>query len=167
MEEEILDTNWIDSIEEIENDNDIFYKEKINEITLIFLYINNNEVEYTKKDYLKLKTPGVLSKENLINIIHKNKINNSIKYSLNSILKFNITIEPENIKNFVIEPDTSQQNELFFSKIKTVDDINWEDSINMFEHLNTLFFIYNLKKPNNSSTKRVIFKKQNTTRKKI
>ena len=29
MDEEILDTNWIDSIEEIEKDNDIFYKEKL------------------------------------------------------------------------------------------------------------------------------------------
>ena len=43
MEEE-LDLTWVNNIEDIEKDNDIFYKEKINEITLIFLYINNNEV---------------------------------------------------------------------------------------------------------------------------
>ena len=167
MDEEILDTNWIDSIEEIEKDNDILYKEKIDEITLIFLYINNNEVQNTKKDYFELKKPGVLSKEDLVSIINKNKINNSLKYTLNSILKFNITIDPENIKKFIVDEDITAQNNLYFSKLKNVDDINWEDSINMFEHLNTLFFIYNIKKSNNSATKRVIFKKQNTTRKKI
>ena len=166
MEEE-LDTTWINNIEEIEKDNDIFYKEKINEITLIFLYINNNEVENTKKDYLELKTPGILSKENLIELINKNKINNSIKYSLSSLLKFNINIEPEHIKNFVTDTNIKNHKNLFFSKIKNIDDIKWNDSINMFEHLNTLYFIYTVKKPNNSSTKKVIFKKQNTTRKKV
>ena len=48
MEEE-LDITWVNNIEDIEKDNDIFYKEKINEITLIFLYINNNEVENIKR----------------------------------------------------------------------------------------------------------------------
>ena len=166
MEEE-LDITWVNNIEDIEKDNDIFYKEKINEITLIFLYINNNEVENIKKDYLELKTPGVLSKENLIDLINKNKINNSIKYSLSSLLKFNINIEPENIKNFVIDNDIKNYNTLFFSKIKNIDDIKWNDSINMFEHLNTLYFVYTVKKTNNSSTKKVVFKKQNTTRKKV
>ena len=165
--EEKLDLTWIDNIENIEKDNDIFYKEKINEITLIFLYINNNEVENTKKDYLELKTPGILSKENLIELINKNKINNSIKYSLSSLLKFNINIEPEHIKNFVLDTDIKTHQDLFFSKIKNIDDIKWNDSINMFENLNTLYFVYIVKKSNNSSTKKVIFKKQNTTRKKI
>ena len=138
-----------------------------NEITLIFLYINNNQVESTKKEYLELQTPGVLSKENLIDLINKNKINNSIKYSLSSLLKFNINIEPEHIKNFVQDDDIKIKHDLFFSKFKNVDDIKWNDSINMFEHLNTLYFVYTIKKPNNSSTKKVIFKKQNTTRKKV
>ncbi len=166
-DKEELDITWINDIEDIEKDNDIFYKEKINEITLIFLYINNNQVESTKKEYFELQTPGVLSKENLIDLINKNKINNSIKYSLSSLLKFNINIEPEHIKNFVQEDDVKTKQDLFFSKIKNVDDINWNDSINMFEHLNTLYFVYTIKKPNNSSTKKVVFKKQNTTRKKI
>ena len=166
-DKEELDITWINDIEDIEKDNDIFYKEKINEITLIFLYINNNEVENTKKDYFDLKTPGVLSKENLIELINKNKINNSIKYSLSSLLKFNINIEPENIKNFVIDNDIKNYNTLFFSKIKNIDDIKWNDSISMFENLNTLYFVYTIKKSNNSSTKKVVFKKQNTTRKKI
>ena len=166
MEEE-LDLTWINNLENIEKDNDIFYKEKINEITLIFIYINNNEVENTKKDYLELKTPGVLSKENLIDLINKNKINNSIKYSLSSLLKFNINIEPEHIKNFVIDTNIKKHQDLFFSKIKNVDDIKWNDSINMFEHLNTLYFVYTVKKPNNSSTKKVLFNKKNTTRRKV
>ena len=55
---------------------------------------------------------------------------------------------------------------LIFFKIKNIDDIKWNDSINMFEHLNTLYFVYTVKKTNNSSTKKVVFKKQNTTRKK-
>ena len=63
---------------------------------------------------MELKTPGVLSKENLIDLINKNKINNSIKYSLSSLLKFNINIEPENIKNFVIDNDIKNYNTYFF-----------------------------------------------------
>lgn len=166
-DKEELDITWINDIEDIEKDNDIFYKEKINEITLIFLYINNNQVESTKKEYFELQTPGVLSKENLIDLINKNKKNNSIKYSLSSLLKFNINIEPEHIKNFVQDDNIKINKDLFFSKIKNVDDIKWDDSINMFESLNTLYFVYTIKRTTNSSTKKVIFKKQNTTRKKV
>ena len=165
MNEE-LDTEWINEIENIEKDNDIFYKEKINEITLIFLYINNNELENIKKNYFDLQEPSVLSKETLIDIINKNKINNSIKYSLSGIFKFNINIEPEHIKNFVADNYTENDDKIFFSKIKNIDDITWDDSINMFEHLNTLFFIFNIKKISTAQTKKIVLKK-NITRKKL
>ena len=168
MEEE-LDVNWINEIDDIEKNNDIFYKEKINEIAIIFIYVNNNETEYIKKDFIELDTPGLLEKEKLLKLINDNKINNSIKYNLTSLLKFNIDLEPENIKNFTIDKNIDQN--IYFKKIKTVDTIYWNDAISMFESLNTLFFIYTKKKSdpssNHSNTKRVIFKKNNTTRKKI
>ena len=73
MEEE-LDVNWINEIDDIEKNNDIFYKEKINEIAIIFIYVNNNETEYIKKDFIELDTPGLLEKEKLLKLINDNKI---------------------------------------------------------------------------------------------
>ena len=49
--------------------------------------------------------------------------------------------------------------------LKNIDDIMWDDSITMFESLNTLFLIYNIKNASSAHTKRVMLK-QNTTRKK-
>ena len=47
MEDE-LDTDWINELENIEKDNDIFYKEPINSITVCFLYIHNKELKSFK-----------------------------------------------------------------------------------------------------------------------
>ena len=44
MEDE-LDTSWINELENIEKDNDIFYKEPINFITVCFLYIHNKDLK--------------------------------------------------------------------------------------------------------------------------
>lgn len=164
MEDE-LDTNWINELENIEKDNDIFYKEPVNCITVCFLYIHNKELKNIKKKYFDLEYPGKLDKETLINMITENKICNYTKYSLSTILKFNINIDPEHIKTFVLDDDPIPNDENIFSKIKNIDDIMWDDSITMFEALNTLFLIYNTKNSSSAHTKRVMLK-QNTTRKK-
>ena len=164
MEDE-LDDSWINELENIEKDNDIFYKEPTNFITVCFLYIHNNDLKKIKKNIIDLESPGKLDKETLIHIINENKVCNNTKYSLSTILKFNINIDPEHIKNFVIDDEPLPNDENIFSKIKNIDDIMWDDSITMFESLNTLFLIYNIKKSSNSYTKRVMLK-QNTTRKK-
>ena len=98
-------------------------------------------------------------------MITENKICNYTKYSLSTILKFNINIDPEHIKTFVLDDDPIPNDENIFSKIKNIDDIMWDDSITMFEALNTLFLIYNTKNSSSAHTKRVMLK-QNTTRKK-
>ena len=164
MEDE-LDTSWINELENIEKENDIFYKEPINFITVCFLYIHNKDLKKIKKKIIDLEFPGKLDKETLINVISENKLCNDTKYSLSTILKFNINIEPEHIKNFVMDDDTLPNDENIFSKIKIIDDIMWDDSITMFESLNTLFLIYNIKNASSAHTKRVMLK-QNTTRKK-
>ena len=66
---EDLDTDWINEIENIEKDNDIFYMEKINEITLIYLYINNKGIRgrYNSKT-------SIMRQRNCLTVERRNSI---------------------------------------------------------------------------------------------
>jgi len=160
--DETFDIEWAKQFKEIEKEYDVFYKEKINQITIFYLYVNNNILEKVSKEYYDLQKENFMPKEELIKIIQDHKINNTIKYSLSNILKFNIDLEPVKITDFV----SSNNFEEYFSKLKSIDDINWKDSINMFENLNSLIFVYTKKIISQSNTKRIFFKKNNNTRKK-
>ena len=52
----------------------------------------NNEIEKLLEDNLILKTPGVLSKEEIVSLIKHNMICNETKYTLLYILNFNIRL---------------------------------------------------------------------------
>jgi hypothetical protein len=85
------------------------------------------------------------------------------RYSLLSILKYNITLEPDEIKNFIYSNE--QANEYNFLKpVNNIDAISFEKTINMFQDLNELVFVYyeklkeskeSNKLNSNNSTKRI------------
>jgi hypothetical protein len=86
-------------------------------------------------------------------------------------LKYNITLEPEHIKKYV----NDELEDEFLSKVDILQDIYFKDTINLFQDLNCLYFIFCNKKVRenkNKITKRIMIhlssrKKNKLTRKKV
>lgn len=140
-----LDLSWIYEFEKIDNEYKIYYTEELSFIRIHSIYINNiNEIEKIREEKILLKTPGVLQKEELLSIIKHNSFSNQIKYSLLSILKFNINLEPVHLKTFLRNknPDIGAP---FLQSIKHLDTIKFEKSITMFHDINEILIIFHQK----------------------
>ena len=139
MEEQLdLETTIIDEFEKDDELYNDFYKDKIEQINLYILYVdNNNDLFHIKKDTATLNN-GKLEKDDLKNLIRQYIKYQNKKYRLISLLKWNITIEPEEISDYL-------RNEKKFDFIKSIRNINsveFEDSINLFHNLNSLYLVF-------------------------
>lgn len=135
----ILDTSWIKEFELLDKEYESFYKEDNHFIQLHHIYINkNNEIEKMTQEKLIMKTSNCISREEIIGIIKKNSIFDNKIYSALSILKYNIDIDPMDVKSFL--SDTND--DIFLSPIKNIDTIPLNQTISMFQDLNDLMILY-------------------------
>jgi len=142
---EDLDLSWINEFEKIDNEYKIYYTEELSFIRIHSIYVNNNdEIEKVKEEKILLKNPGILQKEELLSIIKHNSFSNEVKYSLLSILKFNINLEPIHLNTFLrnTNPEIGAQ---FLHSIKNLDTIKFEKSITMFHDINEILIIFHQK----------------------
>jgi len=139
MEEQLdLDTTIIDEFEKDDELYNDFYKDKIEQINLYILYVdNNNDLFHIKKDTATLNN-GQLEKDNLKKLIRQYIRYENKKYRLISLLKWNITIEPDEISNYL----RNEKEFDFIKSIRNINSIEFEDSINLFHNLNSLYLIF-------------------------
>lgn len=180
-EEEEMDTSWIDDFKKENENYTDFYTEEVTTITLFFIYINNNnDVENLSRDLMILDRKNTVMRDQLIQIIKQNQIhnnnnnNNKYKYKLISLLKYNIDIEPEEIYNFINNKDDSSFSKRFFIQEKYLNDIIYKNTINIFQDLNSLFFIFKESLPidnnksnsikSNATKKTIVFSQKHKTR---
>lgn len=134
-----LDSSWITEFESAELDYKQYYKEDLQSIRLHCIYINrNNDIDKIKEEKVFMQKPNCLSRGQILSIIKKNNVYRNIKYTILSILKYNITLEPENLKTFI----KSNSNCEFLTSIKNIDAIHFDKTISMFQDLNDLFIIF-------------------------
>jgi hypothetical protein len=139
---EDLDTNWIEEFNKMDEEFKNYYCEDLSFIKVHYVYINSsNEINITKEEKLLLKSPSVLSKEELLHIIKDNCFINNQKYSLLGILKYNINIEPLNLKH-LLKYKNCQNNVPFLTSVKNIDTIKFEKSITMFHDINEIFILF-------------------------
>ena len=174
--EEEFDTSWIDDFKKDNEKYSDFYTEEVTTITLFFIYINNkNDVENLSRDLMILDRKNTVIRDQLIQIIKQNQIHNNNKYKLTSLLKYNIDIEPEEIYNFINNKDDSSFSKRFFIQEKYLNDIIYKNTINIFQDLNSLFFIYketlpidnnksNTSNKSNITKKTIVFSHKHKTR---
>ena len=162
-----FDSEWIKDYEEKENEYKKFYKEEVNIIDAIFIYINDDNEIYNVKNFKEYIANSQINYERIIEIIKNYQNNMDIKHKLMGLLNYKIDIDPENIKqlfNYNINPGT-------LYSIKNINNINFDKTINLLQHLNSLIFIFKVKntdKNNKNVTKRKIVlanKKKKTKRK--
>ena len=138
-----LNDDWINNFEENDKLYKDFYKDNLCFVNIDFIYINkNNEIEKIKQEPFLMSKQNSITREELIGLLKRNSIDNDKRYSLLSILKYNITLDSDNIKNFLSASDLSSYNEAFLTINKHIDTIFFEKTINMFQDLNNLYFIF-------------------------
>ena len=143
IEETELEDEWITEFEKTDKLYENFYKEDIFYIHIHFVYINHsNNIEKIKIDRFFMESPNVISREELVGIIKRNYILNNVKYILLSMMKYNINIDTNNIPFFLKSIDFMNFNEDFFKLVKNIDSIRFEPTIQMFQDLNDLIFIF-------------------------
>lgn len=137
-----LDVSWIEMYKDLEKNYDDFYKEKPENIEMIFLYINQeSKLETINTTTYILDLNGSIPKNNLINIIKEHRYKNGKKYSLKNILKYNITLEPEDVIHMLSVDN--KEGKAFLSQESYNRDICFADTVCILQNLNSLYFIFN------------------------
>ena len=160
-----LDTSWLQEFQKIDKNGVGYYTtENLLFIKVHYIYVNEKqEITNLYEEKYLFKKPNVLPKEDLIGLIKRNTVINSKKYSLFSILKYNINVEPHNLKTFFkVKPQnqTNNNGDPYLQSIKNIDDVFFDKSIAMFHDLNDLIIIFLDK----GSTDKVSADKHNTTK---
>lgn len=115
-----------------------YYKDDNYYSNLNFLYVNReNEIERVLQEKFLFSSANKITKEELLGILKNHMIENNKQYKLLGILKYNITLEPTDIR-FFLKNDIESN---FLSVIKNIDEILFERSINSFQDLNDVIFI--------------------------
>ena len=89
-----------------------------------------------------MTTPNYISREEIFQILKKNSTDNERTYKLLTILKYNITLDADDIKVFLKNSNNDSNNDNFLSVVKNIDAIPFEKTINMLQDLNDLIFIF-------------------------
>lgn len=159
-----LSTDWIEEFEIEDEDYKDFYKEAVTSIKIYFLYVNKNqELFHIKKQKIDLHN-SKLEKESLIELLKNHREYQNKTYIPLSILKHNITLEPQHIQEFINNPSGFEYTEAETS----IDTIDWLDSIAFLQEVNSLYIIFREKwQSKKQGTKKIYIKSKGTkTRKK-
>lgn len=141
-----LDASWLQEFQKMDKNGVGYYTTENLLFTKVhYIYVNEKqEITNLYEEKYLFKKPNVLLKEDLIGLIKRNTIINNKKYSLFSILKYNINIEPHNLKTFFKgkPPNLNNNGDPYLQSIKNIDDVFFDKSIAMFHDLNDLIIIF-------------------------
>ena len=149
---------WSD---EAEDAFDIFYKDEVRSIRIVFLYINKkNELIFSKKFHQSLNNERI-TKSQMIYLLKQNYLHDGAKFYPLQMLQFNVGIESREVSDYVdgVKPHN------FLSLVHYIHAIPWKRTIKYFQPLNSLYILMKERSSSRSSTKKIIlFKKRRKTR---
>ena len=150
-----LDIGWIEEFEKDEELYKDFYKDRIETVPIVVLYIDKkNHLFYIKKDRVIVQN-NTLEKKQLVQLMREYMLHNEKKYRPISILKWNINMEPEEVPVYL--KDTSKFD--FLTVEKKIDNITFDDTINLFHNVNGLYIVFHESwKSFNNKTKKIYIK---------
>ena len=164
-----LDDDWIDKFDRVDELYKDFYKDDVYYVGLKLLYVNRgNDLEKIKETTFLMSKPNCITREEILQILKDASLEGNKRWSLLSILKYNIVLGPEEIKSYL----SSDCSEEYLTKIKHIDTIYFERTVNMFQDLNDLILIFyekstEIKNPDvNKCTKRIRIEAKKKTIKK-
>lgn len=148
--------NWLQTINKAEEEKDFFYKLPTTKIQLEIFYISTNNTITNKKNIeVLLDTDNKLTKNEFIYLISKNKPSN---YRLLDVLVYQMTLPANELKYIDYYEG--------LKSIKSIDDIHFENVIDYFKDLTTVYVLLyeKNKKYNNTRKVHIHLKHRNTKR---
>jgi hypothetical protein len=161
-----LDTRWIQEFESVDYNYKQFYNEVVGDIKICSIYVDkNNNIENIKQEILELSRENLITKEEIIKIIKQNSINQKKRYTLLSLLKYNIDLDASNVVHYLKQKQMKIG--AYLTLVKNIDNIPLNSTINMMQDLNTIFILfYEKNATSNNSTKKVYINNHTKTKKK-
>jgi hypothetical protein len=163
--EQLLDDSWIQEFQEYNK----FYLDDVCVLRIVCVYMDvEKNITNIKKEQIMMKNVNQLSKEEMVELLKKNSLQNKKIYKIKGILKYNIDLEPSSVEAFL----KSSSLPSFLSHLQHIQDIPFQPTINMFQDMNDLFFFY-LENPQqeksemqqeHSTTKKVVLRARKTRR---
>ena len=166
-----IDIEWLEEFDKY----DIFYKDKNYDINFTYIYTSRPmqakqqsqalpapEIYKIKKELIKLNNSNIISKEELVFNINKNKEDTK----LISICLYNNKDDINNIKsnNIITNPND------LIKEINYLEDIIMEDTINYLKNLNSIIIIFykkNYKYINLDNSYKIISNNEISNRRKV
>jgi len=144
INEDKLDESWINDFDKIDNLYSDYYKNDVYFVKITCLYVDSeNSLFKIKEEKFFMQNTNILSREELIAVIKKNSHLNDKRFSLLSLLKYNINIEPQDIKYFLISENLGFDNDnKYITVLKNLDEIEFDKTITMYHDLNDIIIIY-------------------------
>ncbi len=167
-----LDTLWIQEFEKIDKNYQQFYNEMVDDIKVCSIYVDKmNNIENIQQEILKLTHENLITKEEIIKIIKRNSYNKDKRYSLLSLLKYNIDLDASNVVHYLKhqekQPHSQPKTHPYLTLVKNIDNIPLNNTINMMQDLNTIFILFYEKcVTSNNPTKKVYIHNHTKTKKK-
>ena len=109
---------------------------------MYFFYVNReNELETINKMNYILDNKSKITKDNIIKVIKENQFKNNKQYKVKYIVKYNITLEPDEIIHMLNVDNKEGDN--FISNESYNNDIHFSDTVCILQDLNSLYIIFN------------------------
>ena len=139
MNLDMMDTDWIEEYENEDSSYELFYPEALSKIKVNILYVNTrNELEKMREELIYLSVPNRITKEELLRVIKRYDISDTIKYKLVSILVYNVDIQHSELKNYLYGPDKYN----FITSLRNIEDYELKPSLKYLEKVNNLYIVF-------------------------
>jgi hypothetical protein len=169
-----LDDKWIIQFENTDKLYQEYYLDSIHYVSVYFIYVNTtNCIEKIKEEIFIMSKLGSILRNELIDLIKCNCMMHNKKYSLLSLLKYNITIDPTEIKQYS-KAQLNNRDELidfgnkYLTVVRHIDTVFFQNTIHMFHDLNSLIIVfYNDNNNDETKNKPNTKQQQHSTTKKI
>jgi len=102
---------------------------------------SSNNIEKIKQEKFFMNVPNYITREEILYLLKKHTILDHKKYSIFSLLRYNITLNPEDVPKYLNRSNEFKENQSFLTNIKNIDTIFFEKTISIFQDLNDLFFV--------------------------
>ena len=133
----MIDKNYEEMINNFKNNSNVI---EIENIYVYFFYNVNNTCDSYKREIVNL-TNGTLLKETLMKEIVKNRNDSGRRFNVSGIYIYNF--DTTDLTNFL-------DKEIEFKEYTNVDNIKFNNSIDFFEHHNSLFVFFTNEKNKNT-----------------
>lgn len=145
-----LDISWVQEQEKLQQINENYFKEPMENIDIYFIYINTNDYiekinhiqqDITLNQHLN-NNSGVIHNDIIIQLLEKNKYLSNNKYKIQDVLLYNVSLNPENIQSYSKDENLLESSSKFLEPLSIVSDFIIPPSIFIFHKINSIFFIF-------------------------